>query len=156
MGFRDDIQQDTISNLPIRDASAVPSDTPIRQAIQFMRDKSLGCVVIVDQAGVPTGIFTEQSLLDVLTKNVSLDERAVGDFCDSGFLAVGSDQPISRVWDAVERDGLRFICVTDGDGKFVGVTGQRGIAEYLAECFPQEVLVQRLGSTPWMQHREGA
>ena len=32
----------------------------------------------------------------------------------------------------------------------------RTIAEYLAESFPREVLTQRLGSTPWMDQREGA
>ena len=53
-------------------------------------------------------------------------------------------------------DGLQFVCVTDDEGQIVGVTGQRGIAEYVAESFPQQVAVQRLGCTPWMQQREGA
>ena len=156
MGFRQDIEQDPVSNLPLRDAVVVRPDTPIREAVALMRAKPLGCAVIVDSANTPSGLFTEQSLLDVLTQNVSLDDRTVSEFSDPGFLAVKSVEPISRVWDAIEHDGLRFICVTDSDGKLTGVTGQRGIAEYLAEYFPQEVVVQRLGSTPWMQQREGA
>ncbi len=156
MGFRQDIEQDPVSNLPLREAVVVQPDTPIREAVAQMQAKPLGCAVIVDQAGTPSGLFTEQSLLDVLTQNVSLDDRTVSEFLDPAFLVVKSAEPISRVWDAIERDGLRFVCVTNSDGKLTGVTGQRGIFEYLADCYPQEVVVQRLGSTPWMQQREGA
>lgn len=156
MGFREDIQQDTVSSLPIRDAAAIRRDTTLREAVRVMQATSLGCAVIVDESNAPIGIFTEQSLLDALTRDASLDELTVGGLTDPGFLVIKQSDPILRVWNAVARDGLRFVCVTDDDGKFIGVTGQRGLAEYLAESFPQEVLVQRLGSTPWMQQREGA
>ncbi|PAY15468.1 hypothetical protein CKO51_31660 [Rhodopirellula sp. SM50] len=156
MGFRDELDQDTVGNLPLRDAIAVQHDTTALDAVKLMREKSLGCAVIVDQGGTPTGLFSEQSLVDMLARDLSLADHVVGDFTDAGLLVVRSSDPISRVWDAVERDGLRFVLVTDEQGKLIGVTGQRGIAEYLAERFPQQVLVQRLGNTPWMQQREGA
>ncbi|QDV88843.1 CBS domain-containing protein [Planctomycetes bacterium TBK1r] len=156
MGFRGELDQDTVGNLPLRDAIAVQHDTTALDAVKLMREKSLGCAVIVDQGGTPTGLFSEQSLVDMLARDLSLADHVVGDFTDAGLLVVRSSDPISRVWDAVERDGLRFVLVTDDEGKLIGVTGQRGIAEYLAERFPQQVLVQRLGNTPWMQQREGA
>jgi hypothetical protein len=95
-------------------------------------------------------------LLKLLSQGSAVDDRPVQEFADPGFLALKTSEPIARVWDAIQGVGLRFICVTDEDGKLIGVTGQRGMAEYVAECFPQQVVVQRLGSTPWMQTREGA
>ncbi len=160
MGFRETIDRESIDELPLRDAIVVHSGTVLRGALALMRSHALGCCVIVDyvfgSAGIPCGIFTEQSLLDALTKGASLDDRAVCDFADSKFLAVNRHEPISRVWDAVLMDGLRFVCVTGDDGKVIGITGQRGIAEYISEHFSRQVSVQRLGGTPWMQQREGA
>jgi CBS domain-containing protein len=156
MSFRDDLEEEQVHTLPLREAIVIHPDTSIREAVMLMRAKSLGCAVIVDADGSPTGVFTEQSLLDALTQTVSLDATTVSEFLDPHFLTIKSSDPISRVWDAIEKDGLRFVCVTNEAGALIGITGQRGIAEYVAESFPQQVLVQRLGSAPWMQKREGA
>ena len=156
MGFRDDLERELVSSLPLRDAINVQADDTLSDAVEAMRAKSLGCAVIVDPDGKPQGLFTERSLINALMQNESLDDRKVGDFTDPAFLCLKSSDPISKVWDAIVDEGLRFICVTDDAGNLIGVTGQRGIAEYVADCFPREVLVQRLGSTPWMDQREGA
>lgn len=156
MSLRDELQGEPVRFLCIRDAIKVHAGTLLRAAIAQMRSKSLGCAVIVDYAGVPLGTFTEQSVIRALKQNVSLDDRPVQEFADSSFCTVKSSDPISRVWDAVQTDEARFVCVTDDDGKLIGVTGQRGLAEYLADCFAKVVTVQRLGSTPWMLQREGA
>lgn len=156
MSFREQLEQEPTSSLPIRDAILVHSGTLVRAAIADMRTQGLGCAVIVDYARVPSGIFTEQSVIELIVKNASLDDRPIQDFADNHFVSVKSSDPISRVWDAIQLDGARFVCVTDDDGKLTGITGQRGVAEYVAECFAKQVTVQRLGSTPWMQDREGA
>ncbi len=156
MSFRADIEQTPTSSLPLRDPVIVHSGTLVRAAIADMRTKSLGCAVIVDYAGVPSGIFTEQSVIELLVQNASLDDRPIQDFADSHFISVKSSEPISRVWDAIQLAGARFVCVTDDDGRLIGITGQRGVAEFLADCFAKQVTAQRLGSTPWLQDREGA
>ena len=156
MAFRDDLEQELVSSLPLRDAIIVQSGTLVRAAIADMRAHSMGCAVIVDDAKVPTGIFTEQSVIKLLMEHASLDDRPVQDFADPHFISVQSGEPISRVLDAIQRSGARFVCVTDDGGKLIGLTGQRGMAEYVADCFAQQVTVQRLGSTPWMQNRDGA
>jgi predicted transcriptional regulator len=94
--------------------------------------------------------------MDVLMKDASLDDCAVYRFADKNYISVNVDEPILRVWEAVQAAAARYVCVTDDDGKVIGITGQRGLAEYLTDCFAQQVTVQRLGSTPWMQQREGA
>jgi CBS domain-containing protein len=156
MGFREQLEQEPTSSLPLRDAVVVHSGTLVRAAVAEMRTHSLGCAVIVDSAGVPSGIFTEQSVIELLVQNASLDDRPIQDFADPSFVSVRSSEPISRVWDAIQLAGARFVCVTDDDGRLIGITGHRGVAEYLADCFAEQVTVQRLGSTPWMQNREGA
>lgn len=149
------MEQDTVARLPLRTPIEVQPSTIVRAAVALMRTNQLGCAVIVD-VEKPVGIFTERSVLEVLMRDASLDNLPVRDFMDSGFRCVKHSEPISSVWSALQDDNLRFICVTDDEGKLVGLTGQRGLAEYVAEFFPQQVTVQRLGSKPWMEDREGA
>ena len=156
MGLREILDGETVAALPMREPIAVESGTVVRAAVARMRDRSLGFAVVVGPGGKPIGVFTERTLLNVLVQDASLDERPVGDFVEPEFALVNRSEPIAKVWDAIQRDGFRFVCVVDDDGRLVGLTGQRGISEFLSDCFAQEVAVQRIGGTPWFQHREGA
>ncbi len=51
---------------------------------------------------------------------------------------------------------VRFLVVVDDEGCVAGLTGQKGLMEYIAEQFPQEVLVQLVGTEPYPHSREGA
>lgn len=156
MNFRKDLEEDTVRSLQLRQAILISPHTVVRAAVALMRRESLGCAVIVDHRRVPSGIFTEHSLIGALVKNASLDDCPVCQFADRNFISVGESEPIMRVWQAVQLAAARFVCVTDADGRAIGITGQRGLAEYLTDCFARQVTVQRLGSKPWMQQREGA
>lgn len=158
MGFREDLQLEPVSELPLREAVVVSPGALLRNAVAQMRAKSIGCAVVVKfgSSGPPCGLFTERSLIDAAMNNVSLDDRSVGEFADTAFVSVKNTDPIAKVWDAVTQDRARFVVVTDPDGAVIGVTGQRGLAEYASDYFSGQVVVQRVGSTPWMQQREGA
>ena len=69
---------------------------------------------------------------------------------------VSTSDSISRVLDAMEQSKTRFVVVVDGDGKVGGLTGQKGLMEYIAEYYPGEVMVQRVGTKPFSVKREGA
>ena len=68
---------------------------------------------------------------------------------------VGRDRPISDLVATMRERDLRFVVVTDEEGRAVALTGQKGLMEYIAEHFPEEVLTQRIGK-PSMRNREGA
>jgi CBS domain-containing protein len=156
MGLCDNLCNETVNQLPLREVIAIAPSVSVRDAVAKMREKGLGCAVIVGSDGKPQGIFTERSVIELLATDGSLTDRAVGDFADSRSVQVKNSEPISRVWDAVQHDGHRFVCVTDPDGKLVGLTGQRGLSEYVSEHFPRQVMVNRLGGKGWSDQREGA
>ena len=156
MSFREDLCEEKVSSLPLRDAIAVDPHTVVRAAIALMRSHGLGCAVVVDHHCRPIGVFTEQSVIDMLVEGKCLDTTPVSDCCDHRFFIVKTNDPIEKAWEAVTQHGARFLCVTDKTGQLIGLTGQRGLAEYVCDTFAQQVAVQRLGSTPWMLQREGA
>lgn len=156
VGLRELLEAETVEQLPIRKAIQVETGTIIRAAVARMRASDLGCAVIVGFRGKPVGMFTERSLLEVLMENASLDESPIGEFTEFRCAVVSKRESISRVWDAIEMQGERFVCVIDDDGRLIGVTGQRGLSEFIAESYPREVVVQRIGGKPWIAEREGA
>lgn len=143
--------------LPLREPILVESGTVVRAALARMRATEIGCAVVVTTGDRPIGLFTERSLLGLLMEDESLlDQRPVSDFTDFDCPVVRDSDPISSVWQVIQTEGARFVCVTDDNGKLIGLTGQRGLAEYVSDCFASEVTVQRIGGQPWMQDREGA
>ena len=64
--------------------------------------------------------------------------------------------PIVSVLESLELKNIRFLAVVDEDGRLAGLTGQKGLMEYVADHFPGEVMVQRVGQTPFLHQREGA
>ena len=69
---------------------------------------------------------------------------------------VRDDDPIETVLDALEEKNTRFIAVVDKDGRLVALTGQKGLMEYVAEHFPDEILRRDVTSNPAKSSREGA
>lgn len=126
------METDRVASLPLREPIKVTPATILRGAIAMMRYRQLGCAVIVEH-GQPVGIFTERSVLELLTKNASLDELPVQEFADGNFHQVQLNDSVSSVWNAIRDEGRRFVCVVDDHGKLIGLTGQRGMSEYVAE-----------------------
>jgi CBS-domain-containing membrane protein len=103
------------------------------------------------------GMFSESGLIDLLLiKPTSFDGELVKEHLDKHWASIQSSAPISELLSAMETHKLRFVCVTDKEGKAIGLTGQKGLMEYIAEHFPNQAMVQRLGGTPAMSKREGA
>ena len=150
------LKTESVGNLPIRDAIEIHASTVVRAAIASMEARQLGCAVLVDEQRRPIGLFTDRSVLKVLVEGTALDDTPVRDFAEFECPIAKRQDPISVVWNAVRRDGQRYVCVVDSEDRIIGVTGQRGLSEYIAECFPQKYIIQRLGTRPWLSEREGA
>jgi CBS domain-containing protein len=156
MSLHKELTDFTIGSLTLRTPATVQPGTPLSAAVAQMRDQQLGCAVLVNDQRQPVGIFTEQTLLKALVNGTPLDSATVDDFQDAAFFTVSTEAPVAEIWNAVVADGIRFVCVTGENGELLGLTGQRGLAEHISECCPQEVMVQRLGSKSVMHEREGA
>ena len=69
---------------------------------------------------------------------------------------VYTTDPVDIMLDAMDQKNTRFVVVVEPDGKVCGLTGQKGLMEYIAGYFPGEVMVQRIGTKPYPSSREGA
>ena len=157
MALQANIQSEKVGRLPLREGIIVPADTTVRSAIDNMRQRQLGCAIVVDAANKPLGVFSERTVIDLLLHQPDqLDRLTVGQHLDETWFRVQDTDPIVTVLDLVQNQGARFVCVTDAQGQVVGLTGQKGLAEYIADHFPRQVMIQRVGGRPGQETREGA
>jgi predicted transcriptional regulator len=157
MALRENLQNEAVTDLPLRDPILVSPQTNVRAAIQRLRERQIGCAIVVDEAGKPLGFFTERTIIDLLLQKPDrLETLLVKDHLDPEYFEVSVRDTVCHVMDRVRRQGARFVCVVDEMGRAVALTGQKGLAEYIADHFPDQVMVQRVGGRPGQEPREGA
>ena len=156
MGLIEGLKRDTVEKLALRKAITVDASTTVRQTVEKMREEGLGCAIIVDTNQKPTGVFTEAMLRRLLVNSPEFVEGKIQAVMAEHFPWVQTTDTVDMVLDAMELKNTRFVVVVDSDGKVCGLTGQKGLMEYVAEYFPGEVMVQRIGTKPYPSSREGA
>ena len=155
MGLRDNLLTDSISQLALREAIILDPKTPIRDAVVLMRSKRLGCVIVAEEGRIPVGVFTERALMKLLAHDASALDELVGSHLAPTWAIVKQSDSIAKALEAMQRNRMRFVCVTNDEGQAVALTGQKGLMEYIADHFPQAVLTQTPGTKTFTE-REGA
>ena len=156
MGLKENLQNEPVSRLALREPVVANGEATVREGILRMRERELGCVIIVDDDHRPLGIFTERMLRQMMVNNPAAVNEQLRDYMNRDVRWVRATDPIVKVLQAMQFEKTRFVGVIDGEGRLVGLTGQKGLMEYVAEHFPQQVMVQRVGLPPYSTEREGA
>lgn len=144
-----------VTQLALREPVLCRPGESVRVAVARMREKKLGCVIVIDENQKPLGMFTESMLTQMLASGATTLDEPVESHMAVKWPWVKQTDPIANVLEAMMTKNVRFICVVDDEGRVTGLTGQKGLMEYVAEHFPQQVMVQRVGSPPPAE-REGA
>ncbi len=155
MGLYENMLKEPVSRLNLRDAITGPPELSIRDAVQRMRAGRLGCIFAVDAEQRPVGMFTEAILRNMLATAPAGIDDSLADHMTRQFPRAETGEPILTVMEGMQAENHRFVCVVDDDGRVAGLTGQKGLMEYIADHFPEAVLTQCPGATP-LPEREGA
>ena len=105
---------------------ACPGETPIREALQKMREARVGSVVIATADGRPDGIFTLQDLLDrVVLDGIDLC-APISAVMTARPLALAADATVYDASLAMARYRIRHAPVIE-EGRMIGVVSQRDL-----------------------------
>ena len=117
--------RDIMSRPPI---IAKESDTAMTAA-KLMMKHDVGCIIVVDKVGKPSGIITERDIVErVASKNLVPSDVKVTDAMSKPIIGV---LPSTRVNDAAKQmnqSKIRRLAVIDG-GKLVGILTMKDILE---------------------------
>ncbi len=128
-----------ISELTLRDPILVDAEATVAAAVNAMNEHRTGCV-LVEQAGMLAGIFTER---DVLTKVIFRNNSSalkVDAVMTRNPETLEANQSIAYALNKMSVGGYRHIPIVERSGKPVGVLSVRDIVDFLVELFPAGVL----------------
>lgn len=105
----------------VKDVVSARAGDPIRSAAKQMRDAGVGCVVVLDEKGAPSGILTDRNLtLRAVAKSLDADTTTVDDVMTRSVIHVDAGAHLQEVARVMSDQGIRRVPVTL-DGKICGI-----------------------------------
>jgi CBS domain-containing protein len=139
--FEARLLSEPIGSLSPAPALTVPLDAPLKKAVEIMQDQHIGCVLVVDAAGVLKGIFTERDLLSrVAGRGLDWSACKVADYMTSDPESLRADDRIVWALNLMHVGGYRHVPITDAQGHATGVVSVKDIVAFIVDLFPDEVL----------------
>ena len=112
-------------------------DMSIPDAARLMRDSHVGSLVVTDTREgkvLPVGILTDRDIvIEIVAKDISLDEVTVGDIMTFALLKVTGDENIFDVAQRMRARGVRRVPVISRTGELIGIIAADDILELLSE-----------------------
>src|SRR5262249_613593 len=130
-----------ISSLKLGPAITVPLDSTLQKTVEVMQSRHLGCVLVVDGAGILKGIFTERDLLTkVAGRKYDWNAITVSEFMTADPESLKREDGIARALNLMCIRGYRHVPLVDEAGRPTGVVSVKDIVEFLVDLFPDEIL----------------
>jgi CBS domain-containing protein len=115
---------------PPRPISA-PASSPLRDVLQLMVDKKIGCVLVIDDSEL-VGIFTERDvLLQIAGREQELAGDAIREWMTPNPETVEQDDSIAFAIHKMSVGGYRHLPVMKG-GRPIGIISVRDVVRHLA------------------------
>jgi CBS domain-containing protein len=110
--------------------------TTLKQAIQIMRNKNIGCVVVTNDAGKLAGILTERDLLQkVAGQNLDHSQCIVDDFMSPAPESSKSENPLAYALHRMIISDIRYLPLVDENDRPEGIISSRDVIAYMKKRF---------------------
>lgn len=155
MSIADKLSEVKIRHLPLRPPAMVERDASIREAVETMKAKRLGCALVCDR-GKLVGLFTERDLLNKVIGEPVSYSSAVERVMTPNPAHLSLDDSVLDAMRLMRDGDYRNVPLVDAQGAAAGVVTVRDLVTYFAEHFPKEALNLPPNHDQLMRHAEGA
>jgi CBS domain-containing protein len=132
------VRRDSVSHLHTDDFVCIDPTTPLREAIERMKEDEGGCAIVCEEGRI-VGIFTERDLIaQVLGEKVDMNVP-VSRYMTSTVDTLSFDATIGDAVEVMNRKGYRNIPLVK-DGQLSGAISVFDVITYLAESYPKETM----------------
>lgn len=119
----------------------VKEKTSIQEVVSLLQKHSVGSVLILDDEGKLSGIFTERDcLLKVIGKEIDLEQASITSVMTKNPETQKLDGTIAYALNLMSLGGFRHIPLVDDDGIPVGIISVKQVVDYLVSSFNQDLL----------------
>jgi 2-oxoglutarate ferredoxin oxidoreductase subunit beta len=124
---------DQLDVLTPKEPLAVAPETPVRDVLQLLVEKSIGCVLVVEN-GKPVGIFSERDALIKLNCDADrLGDHPVSEFMTRNPESLARSSKVAFAVQKMDLGGYRHVPIVDDQQNLTGVISVRDILKYLTE-----------------------
>ncbi len=114
----------------------VDLDTTLDEAVRFMRNHGIGCVLVTDADGKLAGILTERDLLQkVAGEGSDLTRMRVADCMTAAPETSKPGYPLGCGLQRMIVSDIRYLPLVDDNGRPVGIVSSRDIIAFMANRF---------------------
>ena len=120
----------TVGNIISQPPVSIDAAQSIRDAIDLMIKKDIGCVAVMSQ-GQLKGIFTERDVLKrVAVKGLDKQKTRVEDVMTSNLVTLPDTALVGHVLEEMHKRRFRHMVILGDQGKLVGIVSMRDVLKY--------------------------
>lgn len=140
MDFRSYIEQQQVRRVGHRSPVSVAPSATIAEAMQLMRRRSVGCLLVIDD-GALKGIFTERDVLRrVLAKEATASsDDAITTVMTPDPVVARADEALKVLLSRMYEGGFRHLPLLDADDRVLGTISIKRVVSFLADQFAEAV-----------------
>jgi 2-oxoglutarate ferredoxin oxidoreductase subunit beta len=127
------LREDSVEKLNPAGAVSVPESATVTTALEVMRGKRIGCVLITNTEGNLIGIFTERDALTrVAGEDLDPADTVVREVMTRDPETVKLEHPLAHAVHLMVVGDLRYLPLVDKDGCPSGIIGSRDLINHIA------------------------
>lgn len=124
----------SVGRICTREVHLVDPDESVREAAERMRQRIVGCLVILNEAQEPVGIVTDRDLVvRVLAPGKDPSNTAISEVMTAPPVTVSAETPIEDALALMTSHGFRRLPVVDHQRQLVGLLTLDDVLMLLAE-----------------------
>lgn len=134
--LEESISRHTIRVLSPKPAITVPSTCTVREAVQMMAQKNIGCLLVQD-SNTLVGVFTERDVLNRVSPDLSALDKPVSGYMTRSPETIRRQDSIAYALHAMDIGGYRHMAIVDKAGAPTGILSVRDILRFLCVRFAE-------------------
>ena len=111
----------------------ITEETSVMQAAQYLREKQVRSVGVVDGAGKLTGVISQSDISDkVAAENRNPESMRVNEIMTRNLLTVTPEMSFEDSLRAMEQNGVYHLLVLDGENRYQGMLSVSDLLRVMA------------------------
>ena len=131
----------SVSILEPRQPVCLSEDATLEEGLSCLRRNRVGCVLVVDQRGRLTGIFSERDcILKVTCAQSEYGRHSLKSFMTPNPVTQPPDGSIAYALNLMSQGGFRHIPIVDQDHMPIGIISVKDVVDYLVRTYTDALL----------------
>jgi len=117
-----------VKHMMLTNVITASASMTVKETIEILYNKHIGCVVSIDEDKKCIGIFTERDAIRLVAKNVELDQP-LGNVMTKNIITIPEDSSINEVRRTIQTHSIRHLPVVNQEDRLVGLLSVRALMD---------------------------